>query len=107
MTLRSTGLLDNTVVMFTADHGDLAMEHQQYYKMSMFEGSAHVPLLVMGPGLAPGLQSNHTVSLVDLYPTILGKRCRKIQDSFIAICNKYNGMRPSHSLLQYSSKYTF
>ncbi|KAK0142987.1 Arylsulfatase K [Merluccius polli] len=69
--LRSAGLLDNTVVMFTADHGDLAMEHRQYYKMSMFEGSAHVPLLIMGPGLASGLQSNQTVSLVDLYPTVL------------------------------------
>lgn len=69
--LRTAGLLDDTVVMFTADHGDLAMEHRQYYKMSMFEGSAHVPLLLMGPGLPSGLQTNHTVSLVDLYPTIL------------------------------------
>ena len=72
--LRSAGLLDNTVVMFTADHGDLAMDHRQYYKMSMFEGSAHVPLLITGPGLASGLQSKQTVSLVDLYPTIMGKQ---------------------------------
>ena len=75
--VRSAGLLDNTVVMFTADHGDLAMEHRQYYKMSMFEGSAHVPLLITGPGLASGLQSNQTVSLVDIYPTVMGKRGRE------------------------------
>uniref|UniRef100_UPI003AAECEAF arylsulfatase K n=1 Tax=Centroberyx gerrardi TaxID=166262 RepID=UPI003AAECEAF len=69
--LRETGLLNNTVVIFTADHGDLAMEHQQFYKMSMFEGSSHVPLLIMGPGLMSGLQVNQPVSLVDLYPTVL------------------------------------
>ncbi|KAM3867572.1 arylsulfatase K [Diretmus argenteus] len=69
--LRETGLLNNTVVIFTADHGDLAMEHRQFYKMSMFEGSSHVPLLIMGPGLMSGLQVNQPVSLVDLYPTVL------------------------------------
>lgn len=69
--LRETGLLNNTVVIFTADHGELAMEHRQFYKMSMFEGSSHVPLLIMGPRLMPGQQINQLVSLVDLYPTVL------------------------------------
>ncbi|XP_070690032.1 arylsulfatase K [Pempheris klunzingeri] len=69
--LRETGLLNNTVVIFTADHGELAMEHRQFYKMSMFEGSSHVPLLIMGPGLMSSLKVNQLVSLVDLYPTVL------------------------------------
>uniref|UniRef100_A0A3P9JTP7 Arylsulfatase K n=1 Tax=Oryzias latipes TaxID=8090 RepID=A0A3P9JTP7_ORYLA len=69
--LRESKLLSNTVVIFTADHGELAMEHRQFYKMSMFEGSSHVPLLVMGPGLMSDLQVNQPVSLVDLYPTVL------------------------------------
>ncbi|KAM9391380.1 arylsulfatase K isoform 2-T3 [Pholidichthys leucotaenia] len=69
--LRETGLLNNTVLIFTADHGELAMEHRQFYKMSMFEGSSHVPLLIMGPGLKSGLQVDRLVSLVDLYPTVL------------------------------------
>ncbi|XP_071338734.1 arylsulfatase K isoform X2 [Trachinotus anak] len=69
--LRETGLLNNTVVIFTADHGELAMEHRQFYKMSMFEGSSHVPLLIMGPGLMSGVQVKQLVSLVDLYPTVL------------------------------------
>ena len=77
--LRETGLLNNTVVIFTADHGEMAMEHRQFYKMSMFEGSSHVPLMIMGPGLMSGLQVNQLVSLVDLYPTVLGKEVdRKI-----------------------------
>lgn len=75
--LRDTGLLNNTVVIFTADHGELAMEHRQFYKMSMFEGSSHVPLVVMGPGLMSGLQVDQLVSLVDLYPTVLGKEVDK------------------------------
>ncbi|KAG7490676.1 arylsulfatase K [Solea senegalensis] len=69
--LRETGLLNNTVVIFTSDHGELAMEHRQFYKMSMFEGSSHVPLLVMGPGLMSGRRVDQLVSLVDLYPTVL------------------------------------
>ncbi|KAG7258914.1 hypothetical protein CRUP_034675, partial [Coryphaenoides rupestris] len=70
LALRSTGLLDNTVVMFTADHGDLAMEHRQYYKMSMFEGSAHVPLLLAGLP-APGGLSGHSL-LALLLPPLSG-----------------------------------
>lgn len=70
--LRDTGLLNNTVLFFTSDHGDLAMEHRQFYKMSMFEGSSHVPLLMMGPGIKSGLQITHPVSLVDIYPTLMG-----------------------------------
>ncbi|XP_061673336.1 arylsulfatase K [Syngnathoides biaculeatus] len=69
--LRDSGLLNNTVVIFTADHGELAMDHRQFYKMSMFEGSSHVPLLIMGPGLVSGLQVNQLVSLVDIYPTVM------------------------------------
>lgn len=71
--LREIRQLGNTVVIFTADHGELAMEHQQFYKMSMYEGSSHVPLLIMGPGLESGVQVNQLVSLVDLYPTVLGE----------------------------------
>lgn len=71
--LRDTGSLNNTVVLFTSDHGDLAMEHRQFYKMSMFEGSSHVPLLIMGPGVKSGFEISLPVSLVDIYPTVLGK----------------------------------
>ncbi|NXD86711.1 ARSK Arylsulfatase, partial [Halcyon senegalensis] len=69
--LRDTGLLKKTMVIFTADHGELAMEHRQFYKMSMYEGSSHVPLLVMGPGVKEQQQIPNVVSLVDIYPTML------------------------------------
>ncbi|XP_075710962.1 arylsulfatase K [Rhinoderma darwinii] len=69
--LADTGLLNTTYVLFTSDHGELAMEHRQFYKMSMYEGSAHVPLLIMGPNIQPGKRIENIVSLVDLYPTML------------------------------------
>uniref|UniRef100_A0A8D2J7T2 Arylsulfatase K n=2 Tax=Varanus komodoensis TaxID=61221 RepID=A0A8D2J7T2_VARKO len=68
--LSETGLLKNTIVIFTADHGELAMEHRQFYKMSMYEASSHVPLLIMGPNIGLQVISN-VVSLVDIYPTML------------------------------------
>merc|ERR550525_2072658 len=52
-----SGNLDNTIVIFTSDHGEMHMEHRQHLKNSMFEGSARVPLLVAGPGSKPGITS--------------------------------------------------
>ncbi|NWX85201.1 ARSK Arylsulfatase, partial [Nothoprocta pentlandii] len=69
--LRDTGLLKRTIIIFTADHGELAMDHRQFYKMSMYEGSSHIPLLVMGPGIKQQQQISNVVSLVDIYPTML------------------------------------
>ena len=68
--LRQSGLEDETVVIFSSDHGELALEHQQYYKMSLLEGSARVPLILKGPGVKPGQRIEAPVSLVDMAPTI-------------------------------------
>uniref|UniRef100_A0AAV2MRH5 N-sulphoglucosamine sulphohydrolase C-terminal domain-containing protein n=1 Tax=Knipowitschia caucasica TaxID=637954 RepID=A0AAV2MRH5_KNICA len=69
--LKEMGVLNNTIVIFTADHGELAMDHRQFYKMSMFEGSVHIPLLFMGPDIKSGLLVDQHVSLVDIFPSIL------------------------------------
>ncbi|KAB0386215.1 hypothetical protein FD755_001171 [Muntiacus reevesi] len=71
LALRQLGLLQKTIVIYTSDHGELAMEHRQFYKMSMYEASSHVPLLIMGPGIQVNLQVSSVVSLVDIYPTML------------------------------------
>lgn len=71
LALRQLELLQKTVVIYTSDHGELAMEHRQFYKMSMYEASAHVPFLIMGPGIKANLQVSNPVSLVDIYPTML------------------------------------
>lgn len=73
LALAQLDLLQKTIVLYTSDHGELAMEHRQFYKMSMYEASVHVPLLIMGPGIQANLQVPDVVSLVDLYPTMLGE----------------------------------
>lgn len=68
--LQEAGLQDETTVIFSSDHGELALEHQQYYKMSLFEASVRVPLVLRGPGIKAGQRVDTPVSLVDLAPTI-------------------------------------
>lgn len=70
-TLDATGMADETVVIFTADHGDHLGERNLWYKMSFFEPSARVPLIVAVPGGARGEAVADHVSLLDLLPTLV------------------------------------
>lgn len=69
-TLEETGELDNTVVIVTADHGDMLGERGLWYKMNFFEHSARVPLVMAGPNVVQGSAAN-ACSLVDILPTML------------------------------------
>ena len=69
-TLEEAGLLEETVVFVTADHGDMLGERGLWYKMNFFEHSARVPLVVAGPGVAGG-RLETPCSLVDILPTML------------------------------------
>lgn len=64
-------LAGTTYVIFSSDHGELAMEHRQFYKMSAFEPSVRVPWLIRGPGVRPNSRTDTLVSLVDVYPTLM------------------------------------
>jgi choline-sulfatase len=70
--LRATGQLENTVVVLTSDHGDMLGERGLWYKMTFFEGSARVPLVIWSPErFAPHRVAN-PVSTLDLLPTLVG-----------------------------------
>ncbi len=67
--LRESSIADDTMVVFSSDHGEMAMEHRQFHKMSFYEPSARVPLVFSGPGVAKSRRVEALTSLVDLYPT--------------------------------------
>ncbi|MEN8250975.1 MAG: sulfatase-like hydrolase/transferase, partial [Bacteroidota bacterium] len=70
--LREEGLLDNTIVVFTSDHGDLRAEHHRHDKGNPFEASAKVPFIVYYPSKIPtGTVVNKAFSTVDFSPAIL------------------------------------
>jgi arylsulfatase A-like enzyme len=71
-TLEATGQADETLVVVTTDHGELLGDHQMLFKGPLhYDGLLRVPLLVRGPGIAPGVVVDEPVGLVDLAPTLL------------------------------------
>lgn len=62
---------ENTIVVIFGDHGYEFGEKHNWSKGSLREGSAHVPLVITGPGIAPQQTCTHPVSLLDLYPTLV------------------------------------
>jgi arylsulfatase A-like enzyme len=69
--LMSLGQLDNTVVMYTSDHGNHFKTRNAEYKRSCHEASVRVPTLFVGPGFNGKGPFDGMVSLIDLPPTLL------------------------------------
>jgi arylsulfatase A-like enzyme len=71
-TLKDTGALQNTVIMFTSDNGFFYGEHRiRGGKYFVYDPATRVPLLMRGPGIARGAVRTQMVSNIDLAPTIL------------------------------------
>jgi choline-sulfatase len=69
--LRAAQFADNTIIIITADHGDMLGERGMWYKMSFFESSARVPFIVYAPNRFKSRRVAKNISLVDLFPTLL------------------------------------
>lgn len=71
--LKETGQYENTIIIFTSDHGELLGDHGLIYKGCRFyEGLTHVPLIISWPGKGlNNVRSDALVELIDLAPTIL------------------------------------
>ena len=62
-------MAEDTIVVFVSDHGDMLGERGLWFKMSFFEGSSRVPLMIAAPGLEPR-RVDTPVSTVDVTPTL-------------------------------------
>ncbi len=68
--LGGAGLADDTVVIFTSDHGEMLGEHGMWYKRVFYEDAARVPFIVRWPGQVRPRRIAPLVSLLDLAPTL-------------------------------------
>jgi arylsulfatase A-like enzyme len=69
--LKAKGIWDDALVIFTVDHGEANGSHRQYEKMTLYEESAHIPLMVRPPGGGgAGSRRPQMVGHVDLAPTL-------------------------------------
>ena len=68
--LEARGMLDNTVIIFTSDHGEMLGDHGLFQKSLPYEPSTHIPLIAAGPGIDSGQTSQALVDMSDINPTI-------------------------------------
>ena len=67
--LRGTRQDKDTIILFVSDHGDMLGERGLWFKMSFYEGSSRVPMMISAPNMAPGLVTD-PVSNIDVCPTL-------------------------------------
>ncbi|MEI6809071.1 MAG: sulfatase [bacterium] len=71
--LEKAGVADNTIVVFTSDHGEMFGAHGRVYKLIFYDEAARIPCLVRWPGKIPaGQVSDACVNTPDMMPTLLG-----------------------------------
>lgn len=69
--LKAKGLWENTILIYTADHGSHFCTRNGEYKRSCHDASLHIPLIITGPGIPKGKRIPQNVSLLDLPATLM------------------------------------
>ncbi|WP_367652299.1 sulfatase-like hydrolase/transferase [Paenarthrobacter ureafaciens] len=69
--LAKVARMPNTYIIFTSDHGENLGDHYLYHKSRPYEGSAHIPFLIAGPGISPLQVRDEPVGWHDILPTVL------------------------------------
>lgn len=70
--LERTGQLENTIIIFMSDHGEMLGDHGFYLKGPFFyDPAVRVPLIISGPGISGGKRCSNLTELADLAPTLL------------------------------------
>ena len=69
--LETRGALDNSIIVFTSDHGDALGDHGHSQKWNMYQSTVQVPAIAAGPSVPTGKKISDNVALFDLAPTVL------------------------------------
>ncbi len=70
--LKKAGIYDDTVIIYTSDHGSHFKTRNDEYKRACHDGCTRIPMVIRGPGFKGGKSFEKPVSLIDMAPTILG-----------------------------------
>ncbi len=99
--LKDSGMMEDTVVMYTSDHGDNLGARGLWGKSTMFEEIAGVPMILAGPGVPAGKRVDTPVSHVDAFPTILEVAGEKMPAGFpgFSLIDVSNGLEPDRTVL--------
>ncbi|MDX1284644.1 MAG: sulfatase-like hydrolase/transferase [Draconibacterium sp.] len=103
--LDELGLAENTMVIFTSDHGEQLGDHGLHSKSMFYEGAVHVPLLMRFPGkIKPGTKVESPVSTMDVCPTILDYLNQPIPEcDGISLRTFIEGKPVKHDVIAYST----
>jgi len=94
--LEKRGMMKNTFIVFTSDHGEMLGDHDLFGKHVAYEASIRCPLIIAGPSIKAGFISDVLVELIDLNPTICELVGLPVQEnidarSFVSILNREKG----------------
>lgn len=81
--LKTKGIYDNTIIIYTSDHGSHFKTRNSEYKRSCHDSSIHTPLIINGGMFKGGVADDRLVSLIDLPPTILDMAGIEIPKSYM------------------------
>ncbi len=69
--IEARGEMDNTLIAFTSDHGEMNGDHGLIYKMNFYDGALRVPLVIRSPGENGGRVNDSLVEMCDVGPTLV------------------------------------
>lgn len=83
--LKDLGIYDNTIIIYTSDHGAHFRTRNAEYKRSCHDASTHTPLIIRGGKFLGGISEERLTSLIDLPPTLLSMAGIKIPENYMGI----------------------
>lgn len=83
--LKELGIYDDTIIIYTSDHGSHFKTRNQEYKRSCHESATHTPLIIKGGGFNGGYKEKRLSSLIDIPPTLLSMAQIPIPASYMGV----------------------